>query len=468
MITFNSYYSDSGWLSPDSMGYLSLAQNLVDDNSFLHYDNYASVDKVHFAKWPIGYPLMIFFIAKTLGTSVFWASKVVNIISIAFILIILRKGFGRNSYIYSWIFFFNSFLIVFFYTWSESIFILGIVWFAFSIYNFQYKSENSFLIGISVLISSLFLFLSRYIGVFSLAVIFSYSLYFLIVKKDNYKFFNLLIICVANTIFYGLYLYYNKLNNGFSTGIPRISAPETNFQLLKGLANAMVRELWFIKDKKYSFFILGAFFSVIMYSFKVGAMGIRNHKSIPLWACLFFVGIAYLAFLICMRWTSHFDMFDLRLLSPASFLVFLSGINYIEKSTNEHLLKNCNRILILTTILSALMNGNLFENFSKRNVLTYPKRVERIMSYYDKVKKRSVVLCGDLYLQYLRPDIQVLTIKSKPLFEADESFEELIDRAGIEGDRDVYLDLSGVPSNYSKNLDSLVGLFGKNTLIKLK
>jgi hypothetical protein len=175
----------------------------------------------------------------------------------------------------------------------------------------------------------------------------------------------------------------------------------------------------------------------------------------------------YFLFLIYLRWTSHFDMFDYRLLSPASFLIFLSILSFIEKEQNEHLFKNFKQVLFVSAIMSILINSGFFDIARNENSLTYPKTVTRISRFYEKVDDNSIILCGDLHLQYLRPDIQVLSIKNKPLFESDESFQQLLLRSGFGGKRAIYLDVNRAPLNYSKDLDSFRRLDGNDSLIKL-
>ena len=95
-IVVKSYFHPDGYLSPDSANYLKLAQNLLEGNGY--YVSAYSItgtgqDRELFAAWPIGYPTLIFVVAKLTGLSVFWASKFLNILLIGIILGIFRKLF---------------------------------------------------------------------------------------------------------------------------------------------------------------------------------------------------------------------------------------------------------------------------------------------------------------------------------------------------------------------------------------
>ena len=101
-IVVKSYFHPDGYLSPDSTNYLKLAQNLLEGNGY-YVSAYGSTgqDREFFAAWPVGYPTLIFVVAKLTGLSVFWASKFLNILLIGIILGIFRNLFkhkiGRAS-----------------------------------------------------------------------------------------------------------------------------------------------------------------------------------------------------------------------------------------------------------------------------------------------------------------------------------------------------------------------------------
>ena len=242
-IVVKSYFHPDGYLSPDSTNYLKLAQNLLEGNGY-YVSAYGSTgqDRELFAAWPVGYPTLIFVVAKLTGLSVFWASKFLNIIFIGIILGIFRYLFKHNAYVYGLILLFSAYIEIFSFTWSETIFIVALVWFATSVYLLIVNPKRISLLYFSIMAASLLLFMSRYIGAFSFGLIGLLGLYYGAIKKDKSKSFILIGIAVINIGIMILYLHHNYTETGFSTGVKRIPSSETNLQLFYFLLKGMVSE----------------------------------------------------------------------------------------------------------------------------------------------------------------------------------------------------------------------------------
>jgi len=177
-IVVKSYFDLNGYLSPDSSNYLKLAQNLLVGNGYyVSAYGVTGQEREFFAIWPAGYPTLIFLTAKLTGLSVFLASKFLNIILIGVILAIFRSLFKHNAYVYGLILLFSAYIEIFSYTWSETLFITALVWFATSIYLFIKNPERVTLLYFSIMVASLLLFMSRYIGAFSFGLIGLLGLY---------------------------------------------------------------------------------------------------------------------------------------------------------------------------------------------------------------------------------------------------------------------------------------------------
>lgn len=156
-VLLKSYFDNTGYISNDSSNYLSIAQSLINGNGFYCSSLYYPENRF-FACWPVGYPLLIYFVSTLTGFSVFWGSKIVNILLIAIILIMFKKLFNKNAYLYGFILCFASFIEIFSYTFSETAFILGLVWFSLSLFKFVNQSKNILFVTISLFLSSLFSF----------------------------------------------------------------------------------------------------------------------------------------------------------------------------------------------------------------------------------------------------------------------------------------------------------------------
>ena len=160
---FNAYIFDVK-ISPDSTYYLGAAQSLLDGNGFYILSK-AGNTSVYFATWPIGYPFLIAvvaFITKT--TNLYFASKILSIGLIGLILIMFRIRFGIKAVFISLLLLTPAFLSIFSYTWSEQVFIFASIWFSFALYDVISVKNPKWYHYLLLMISSLAIFFSRYVG----------------------------------------------------------------------------------------------------------------------------------------------------------------------------------------------------------------------------------------------------------------------------------------------------------------
>ena len=162
--------------------------------------------------------------SKLTGISVFWASKLVNIVLIAGILFVFLKLFGKFAYIYGFILLFGSYIEIYRYTWSEAPFIFGLVIFAAAISKLvidQPSTSNGWILSVlAIWLASLVMFFSRYIGAFSVGIVGILGLYFIFIKRNPKIGFALISASILNSIIVLAYLYNNGIKTGYSTGIP--------------------------------------------------------------------------------------------------------------------------------------------------------------------------------------------------------------------------------------------------------
>ena len=474
-ILFKSFYQSSGYLSPDSTNYLSLAQNLLNGNGF-YISSLNQSGKKFFAIWPVGYPFLIYLLAKLTGLSVFWASKVLNIFFIGLILGILKLLFNKNAYLYGLIFLFASFIEIFSYTWSETAFIFGLVWFSASIFNFVKKPKELFLISVSLLFSSLFLFLSRYIGAFSFGIIGLLGIYFGLVKKDKSKFIILIAISIFNLLLMSGYLYHNLLETGNFTGMARIPSPESNANLFNNLFKASVSEFVIHQNDTYfrknliflaQYALLGFF--TFKYRKKIFKPKVQESNSKLNLSFVFgLIGLAYLFFIIIMRWTAHFDGFSFRLLAPGSFLIFISIINYVENKTTQKSFNFFKILLVSASLFSWTLNVPLKIRDQKEH--TYNETIENTIKRYDKIKKNSIVVFGSNHLRYLNLNLFDARPNFLPYYAKKESWAEFILRINPDNKRNIYLEVPPDLSDESYDISvvELTKKYKPNSLVKLE
>jgi hypothetical protein len=479
-ILLKSKFATDGYVSGDSSYYLLLAQNLLDGKGFSYYQSWNSVNKMHFAVWPVGYPLLIYTTSKLTGLSVFWASKLTNILLIALIIKILQKYFKKNTYLYSLILLFHSYITIFTFTWSETAFIFGLFWFStclFEFINHKTRILSSDLIKItsSLLLSSLFLFISRYIGFFSIIVIGIFIIYFSIFKRTSLKFWLLILIISINTFFIIGYFYHNYLETGFTSGMPRIPAPESDLYLFKSLISAILCEFALVTSNSKIGFLsicIGLCISMaVVFRYREKIINTRNSNDqlkipIPMPFILLLTGIIYEMTLIFLRWRTHFDDFSFRLIAPGGVLIFISSINLLELRIKPKYF-NYLKITIIFAAIFSFVKNTPFAN-PETPFTTYEENVERIKREYKNIPKNSIILFGEDNLRYLRSDLVVIIPRFKPVFHKNESLSELFCRIKNKNNRLIYIVPPGtIPKNYDSSIIEFLGNFPPNTITKL-
>jgi hypothetical protein len=434
-IVAKSFFTYHGYLTSDSMSYLGTAQKLIDLSK-------ASLENSVFSpKWPLGYPVLIYCVAKITGLSVFWASKLLNMLLVGFILIIFRSLFKRNAYLYGLIFFFSAYIEIFTYTWSESLFICLIILFVATTYKILITEKPNFYIYFTLFISSMLLFLSRYVGAFSFVVIGLLGLCFLY-KKNNSKAFILIFIAILEIVLMALYLNNNFITSGFITG-PRYPATESNLQLLMALFKAIIAEMAIPVHRfgiesliatLFEFSILAFFVFRYKHSIKDA---ILNNKISILASTFFIVGISYIFSIVLLRWFTFFDSYSFRLLAPGSFLIFIGLIKYFSDIST---LKGKKIIFSYIFIFSSI---SLLLFVPVRTIIkfdeekgTYPTFQNNIIKKYEKVKGNSIVIDGSYHLTYLRTDIILEYTNQK------ENWPDFLERINA-NNKDIYIVIKG-------------------------
>lgn len=432
-IISNSYYDANGYLKGDSFQYLRQAAFLSEGKGLEGGVDVIGTSKMHFSIWPLGYPVMIYILSAILGVNVFWASKVINIICVGLSLIVLRNVFKENVWVYGLFFLSGASLELFSWTWSEAPFILGMLWFCVALHSFL-CSEGKNVYLLSTFLASLFLFLNRYIGAFSVELLFLVSIYYAFQKKYPI-FIKTAASSIFLSVFIGLYLYFNWLKTGYLTGMPRISSPESNIYLLKSLMMAQITELNFVFHSwpKTHFdnliFLLFLFAPIATFLFpsrKIHREYQENNKPRILYVLLF-VGLTYWLNIVTLRWFRHFEWYSFRLLIPSTFLFYLAITRYFQHKKN--LFNKYKRAVILMAILSVSINVIYMPVKNQiDNPLKYNEVVDCIKFKYANIEHGSLIAFGNDHLNYLRTDVLNVYSLYKPYYSIDESTSDFISR----------------------------------------
>jgi hypothetical protein len=356
-IILRAYLSMDSYLSGDSKAYLNLAQSILDGNGPYTLQGQT---KTYFSIWPLGYPLLIAITSMTFQTTVYWGSKTLNIIFILFIIILLKKMFKQHAYNYAFPLLWASYLSIFSYTWSEAAFIFGILWFSYSICQLH-NNDTNITRTANVIFSSIFLFLIRYVGAFSILATIILTIYYIITDKAKHTSALLITIFIQTTMIVS-YLYINFYKTGYITGMPRPGSVEGNLDFLMSLLVAIFFEFNILLAEFTSKFELSGsliiqFIIMLLLSLALNKSIKHNRYNIdsPSLTCLF-IGTVYLSCIIYLRWLKDFDDLGYRFLAPGTFLLIMAMITYMRSKYDEYGFQFFSNCLISLSLISYIFN----------------------------------------------------------------------------------------------------------------
>ncbi len=353
-----------GFTTPDSIHYMNAAQGLL-ENGNLQYNIKGSTNT--FTIWPLGYPFSIATVSHLSPFSILWNSKLVNLLWIAFTFLLLRKLYPENAFWIGLVFCMHSILDIFSYTWSEPGFMVIMLWYSIALHHFIFKPQERTEWAFQLLFSILGAFLYRYFGGFLLGVLSLFGFYFL--WKRKWKEVALLIgIAVGVIGFIICYFWFVRQHTGYYSGTTRIPADEPFFYLLKNLFQTQLNEVLLIRKLTFNKVdIVAIGFLLVQIIVMFGAL--HRIKKVVGWRELLaptakdslpmtiaFVGACYWLTMVILRFFMKFDMFDFRLLTPATFLFLISIHSYLAAEHRYSLLQRVQKPITLLYII-ALAHG---------------------------------------------------------------------------------------------------------------
>jgi hypothetical protein len=452
VIVLKSSLSTSGSLTTDSCFYLGLAQNLIDGEGFYIASYTGEGERVWFSLWPFGYPVLIYGIAYLTGLTVFWASKILNIILFGSALIIVKFLFRERAHIYGAVLLFTPFLEIFSHTWSETLFIVSILWLGYASVSFD-SGSNRFA-SVQLVFASVLLFLSRYIGAFAIVILSIGAIYYLI-QKDYRRFVRLSGIIIIVSVFILIYLYMNISLSGYTTGMERIPAPESFNELVVMTAIAYVNEfnflqgaiyypdilqLRYIRLLKLVFFII----QIIVFSYVIVKFGMLRMKRVPIdktALLLVLIGFVYWISITAFRWNFYFDRLSFRLLAPGTLMVLFGLIVYLGKAYDDTGRAVMQRIIYIIALLSVVVHLAMILPYGiQKERPSYHHTINQLQNLYGHIPEGSVVIFPNYNSVYLRPDI----IKAFPVSypREPEEWSHFISRILVNYlDREIYVQI---------------------------
>ncbi len=395
-----TYISPTGGVSPDSMNYLRLASILSEEWTLFVPDLFSPTQQSFFAVWPAAYPALISLPARLIPFELSPAafillSKAVNITFILATILLLKKYIPRHGLLYGCFFLADPIIRVTYVTWSEVPFFFGMVALSLSLHRFYHQPHWRW--ACAILLSSLFLFTTRYIGLFALMPIGLVGA-LLLYRRRYAACITLAIPALLTSIFAAFYLYINYTHTGRLTGILRRPSEESSTELLSTFFTHTGEQLAFFLIP----LALVALYGILETYIKKPSAPTATQAPNTLWAFFLLVGGSYLLATIVLRWHYRFDTFDYRLFAPATLLCAMAILNLaLQKNIR---LAHITRYLVLMVILSLIYH--LPPYAFTRGTMPFIAERQAIESRAAPVPENSVVVFLDLYNMHYAPHIQ--------------------------------------------------------------
>lgn len=437
-VILKSLFFSNGYVGADGCNYLSLAQNLLEHGSFKVNSMMAKQERALFAIWPVGYPVLIYLVAKITGLTVFLASKLLSILFVAGILLIFRRLFGDDAPVFSCLILLFPFVEIVSHTFSEVPFIFGMLWYCTGVGNCFEQDKVQWLNIMNITLAGIFLFVVRYVGLFSVGFTGCLILYYFFMKRYK-KSASLTVSAVIVFSFACLYLYNNYVQTGYMTGMIRGDAHETIPGMLWMIVRAIFGEMNFLvlgfgaTLKSLTFFVLTFTIQVALFFYLVRDKKIRM-SDMNISGCAYrsfiAVGCFYYFSIMSARMLATLSNLEYRFMFPGTFLILLGVLGCISV-TNHDKFHQYKKFIVVIALISFCF-GNV-QPFIKnpsllKNSISYYENIAKLTTIADKIPPGSVVVFGDRNLAYMRTDLSIASPFYTPNFKEQEDWPTFLNR----------------------------------------
>lgn len=353
--------SPNGCTSPDSVFYLESAQNLsTGQGYFITFEGVKTFNAI----WPMGYPLSIVLVHSTTGLNLFWASKVVNYLCLLLCWSYIQRRYGDKAWFVSLPFCTGTMIKIASYTWSETQFITLLLIWVLALYQLFLSPKK--LYSAMLVVSGFGMFITRYIGGFSVLVTSLITIFFAL-KKERTKSLLFGLLTILEGLLMAGYLAYNYNQTGTWAGggirdaLPNESFSEYGLMVLRGVFN----EWWLVKDTDFQrpdpLFLIGVVVQLV-----VGWKAIQHRHTIQklagasmtLPAVLVITALSYAFFLMVARRNTAFMDLDFRYFAPMTLLLWLAFALWMIAPEQAVFFKKTYRLftaLFLLSVIDALI-----------------------------------------------------------------------------------------------------------------
>ena len=302
----------------------------------------------------------------------------------------------------------------------------------------------SLIAAASLTICALALFLTRHIGLFALGPILAITTVHL-ARGSGITALRLGVAAtaVASAVF--VYLTYNKFATGFSTGVPRVPAHETNLELLAALSRVLFHELvlpipfWFASDIRHNVLLAVTALALIYVAVRIARSPVNKPEPEYRNLCLSFllVGLSYLNAIIVARWNAYFDPFGYRLLNPGVTLG-LVGLFAALADCYSAAQTAIGGAMVLIAGISLAVHTIMLH--SRAVPGGYKAALQTREETYGHLPSGTIVLYGSPHLRYQRPDVHILNPSWHGPLSITEDFSAMM--TAFDTTRPVYVEVN--------------------------
>ena len=360
-------------VSPDSVVYLSTAKNLYEKGIPLDYSNQYMVI------FPLFYPAFLRFMMSILSMDAISFAPILNACLFAALIFICGWMIERFNLRFRW---YKPILLscivvspclieIYSMIWSETIFLILLLFFIISLSRYLQQTSWKNLIIITIIVS--LACVTRYIGVAMIAcagiiILFSYA------NTNRKKWAHLLVFAFGSTSLLAINLIYNHLHSGTLTGT-RLKGSTSLFKNMEYFG--MVLCNWLpLPENSHTLALLITLCLLILFSILILKRFIQkdHFHSYENISMVFFV--IYASFMILTATISSYEVFTSRLLSAGFIPLFFGGGSLITQAIGSNISLQKRRWITVITLL-------LFTSFQL-------KQVKSDFENYDGIKDAGI------------------------------------------------------------------------------
>lgn len=381
---FQTFFISFGGIGADSLSYFGIAADLPNPQTDL---------------FPLGYPILLE-IVYAFFKDYFWASKILNLLFTAIILLFAykKKFYFRETVL---LFTGKTFYFVFFGAMSEGPFIFFMYFLFYFLHEIFSEKKYLYLNALGGSLMLFCMFTSRYSGIYIYLSILLFIILMIFKIKDKLYFKALLLFIIVSGFEIGGYLLFNYLYFGSLTGENLRGKPVWVSYIyvvrdFLGLANA-VDPFIGIKPASNSFvsivfqcfvFIIDLFVFIYLFKYyKKAKETSLYYFHVLLWIMASVYGIS----LLVSGWFQQIEEMGVRLMAASNFCLFFSFlILYFQKSTSDKLVWRISCFFFIFLVSYGMKDpGNYLENKNKIEP-QMTKFKDKVYLYNDEKKRITI------------------------------------------------------------------------------